>query len=83
MDSSLTLIGSARLFSEIAPIECFKECEEAIRELHSDRRLKVTSSVGGGLRFNFEGYPVLHEESRKSFALETESVMIEVFGHPI
>jgi len=40
MDSSLTLIGSALRFSEIAPRLFLREWVEAINELHSDR-LKV------------------------------------------
>lgn len=78
--SSLTLMGSARLLSEIAPIECFKEREEAIRELHSVR-LRVTYSVGGGL-LRFVPWFVRQEESLKSLALETLSVRIEVLPHP-
>jgi hypothetical protein len=80
MVSSLTFMGSARLFSEIAPNECLREWEEAISELHSVR-LRVTYSVGGGL-FRFVPWLVRQEESLKSLILETLSVRIEVFPQP-
>jgi hypothetical protein len=74
-------MGSARLFSDMAPIECLREWEEAMSELHSVR-LSVTCSVGGGL-FRFVPLLVRQEESLKSWVLETLSVRIEVLPPPL
>ena len=73
-------MGSALLLSEIAPIEFFRECEEAIRELHSVL-LKVTYSVGGGL-LRLVPLLVRHDDNLKSLVLDMLSVRIEVFPPP-
>ena len=74
-------MGSALRFSEIAPNECLRECDEAINEEHSDLR-KVICSVGGGLLWCLVKLFVLQDERRKSLVLETESVSVEEAAPP-